>query len=288
MIPAVLRKDPSEADAEIKRPAGDPDTAYLLELVVSDVQWTALPVATVLMLLTAHHRDNRPLNLYAWRHFLHDDINVMQLALTFGGEMGLPQGCTQAIGRLYQEASRAKADVGRFVIRCSPPAAASIRALIDDWRGVASSAIESLRLLDPIVRKNLPVLYAKNSAVVAEFLRDASNGSIRRVNSLGEIKLPDLPQRRRNPRKALERSCRIIASGRILPAIVRDVSRNGLGVSCDHTFRIGEHAQVELQGGRRLKAVVAWCDGSRTGFNLEAPLVTSDLLFGDPLALMTR
>lgn len=288
MNQAVQRTSPSEIDAEVIPHAGFPDTAYLFELLVSDVQWTAIPIATVLMLLTAHHQAERPLNLKSCRHLLNDDINVMRLALTFGSEMGLSQDCTRAVGRLYQRLSLAKTTVSSLILAGGQPGTASVKTLIADWRGVASSAIESLRLLDPIVRDNLPDLYAKNSAVVSEFLREASIGSIHRVNDLGEIRLPDLPQRRRDPRKSLERSCRILASGQILPAILRDVSRNGLGITCNHTFGVGEHVQIELEGGRRLKALVAWCDGSRAGFNFETPLSTSDTLFGVRLDAMAR
>jgi hypothetical protein len=63
-----------------------------------------------------------------------------------------------------------------------------------------------------------------------------------------------------------------------LPAILLDVSRDGVGVICDCPLDDRQAVSVELDGGRLLKAIVVRRDGDRKGLLLLKPLAIDDPL----------
>ena len=91
--------------------------------------------------------------------------------------------------------------------------------------------------------------------------------------------MPALAQRRRTPRAEVRRTCRVILADRSVTAVLEDVSRTGVGLSCKHLLPTKTILMLELEDGRRLNATVVRQNQGSVGLLLDAPLPLSDPLF---------
>ena len=88
-------------------------------------------------------------------------------------------------------------------------------------------------------------------------------------------------QRRRAPRLTLKHPCQVVFANQAIPAILEDVSRTGLGISCERSLPRGQCVVVKV-GSRQIKGAVVWQTGTRIGLQLVASLSTDDPLFSLP------
>jgi len=70
----------------------------------------------------------------------------------------------------------------------------------------------------------------------------------------------------------------VVFADQAIPAILEDVSRTGLGITCERTLPRGQCVAVEV-GNRQIKAAVVWQTGKRIGLQLVASLSTDDPIF---------
>lgn len=258
------------------------DGQLLLETLVSDLHWSALHIGAIACLMTACSRTEPEWTLRPWRHVLRDNGHVMQLGLRYCRDIGLSNAVESKIDKLYSDLAEAQ-QLSKVIIESTASYRGSQRPLLaqltERWRHLSQSAIDALSSVESETRQRLDVLYSENARILATFLREAVDGRIHRISPWGEISLPPLPQRRRTPRLALRQQITLTVAGRTVHAALHDVSRNGLGISCNHPLREREVVLVELKDRRCLKAVVVWRNDDRFGLRLEVPLPGNDPLF---------
>ncbi|MEQ1716827.1 MAG: PilZ domain-containing protein [Hyphomicrobium sp.] len=257
------------------------DRQALLETIVTDLQWSMLNAGTISCMLTACSRAGVTWTLYHWRHLLQDQAETIRLGLRFHDEIGISAATAERIEKFYGDLADAKRQsVALFAV-----SGAYTRTQRDEtssqsekWRRLAEGAVNVLRVTEDETRRQLGDVYTENGRIIGQFLREVCAGDTRRVNALGEITLPALAQRRRSPRRTVSLPCRIVIAGLAVNAVLRDVSRNGLGVSCRHSLAVRQKVLLELHGRPALHAEVIWCKDGQAGLTLATPLHSNDPL----------
>src|SRR3569833_1138567 len=84
--------------ARAAKPAAKPK--FLLELIVADLHWTSLQIASLALLATSAAAPGSATELHAGRHLVYDDTRVMRLALRYSPEAGLPNEISRMIDLL--------------------------------------------------------------------------------------------------------------------------------------------------------------------------------------------
>jgi hypothetical protein len=154
-------------------------------------------------------------------------------------------------------------------------------SLTNSWRNACRDALSALQQLHHDVVRELSAQYARNSNVLKKLLVEAANGGSPCLDANGQIRLPDLPQRRRSARRTLCQPCVITHNRRTSEAFVRDVSSGGLGLERAPQLAPDSIVFVELASGRRFAGVVVWCDGVAAGIRFAKALLPNDpLLWG--------
>lgn len=260
--------------------ASHPQATLLFESIVSDVQWSAFNIATLTCLLNANLQQNAQWTLRPWRHLLHDNTHIMQLGLRFGNQIGISELVVANIDKMYAVFSDAKRSLSPIAngTECYDNHRQQLRSIANDWTILSQAAVELLISLEHETTHRLSELHNCNAQLIKSFLREAVAGSTGRVNSWGEITLPELTQRRRAPRVATMQKCRIVSQGTATSATLRDISIRGVGLACDRKFSEKQQIVVEFANERRLKAVVIWQKDDRIGAELIEPLSISDPL----------
>lgn len=276
--------EPSAAtQSDLRKAYGEesPVLEVLFESIVYDFFWTTMQIGSLGCLIQARTKSDAGWTLRAYRHILDENSQAVILGLRFAEEMRIPAPAKDAIEGVYHGFEKAKQTSGAL-IRCATPFTAHQRGLVaklaDDWRALARKAMEALRLAEPMVKQRMTMQHAKNCQIIVDFLREVAHGDTRRVNEIGEISLPDLPERRRAPRVAASQPCKIMINGSAIDATLKDVSRFGLGVVCSHPLSLDELVTVELGDGRRLAATVKRRFGDEAGLKLLVPLDFTDAL----------
>jgi hypothetical protein len=253
----------------------------LFESVICDLHWSSLHVATISCLMNTCARAEVSWTLRPWRNLLQDNAQIIHLGLRYFPDFNVAPEAIQAIGAFYVRLSELKAASHALISDAGPYRGTQRHELsnqTEQWRELSRLAIAALKLIDPDSRQRLNLLYVENGRILVQFLQEAVDGSTRRVNAWGEIKLPELAQRRQAPRLESRQNCRVIVDGRAVPAQLQDISRQGLGVQCNHEFKDNQILIVEFQDGRRLKGSVVWRKDNRFGLQLNQSLEASDPL----------
>lgn len=278
-------RDRSELSSSIIEVADDAvtscDQGMLLESIVTDLQWSALNVGTVLCLMNALSRTGATWTLYPWRHLLQDHAQVIRLGLRFHREIGISETTAARIERFYDDLANVKRASEILFMTSTAYAAAQmdiIAARLPKWRTLALDAIQLLDLIENDTRARVSDVYAENGRILAQFLGEVGGGDTRRVNDWGEISLPALAQRRRTPRRSVSVPCRIVVDGRDVEATLRDVSRDGMRISSPHVFAERQRISIKLRGRAPLDAEVVWSRDGIAGTKLAVPLEGNDPL----------
>lgn len=258
------------------------DSNFLFENVICDLYWSALHIATLCTLLNAIGKANTQWTLRPWRHLLYDNSKIMLLALRYSEEIGLSAEAGGQLSGLYSEmavAKKAMHPLTSSVKNYTPSELMLATKTAAKWRQLSQTATQVMNAIEPVVKNRLPGPYSADARTLVGFLRDAATGDTKRVSPAGEISLPALNQRRKAPRIAVDRPCRLLLPSLTLSAKLEDVSSHGLGVICGHAFPKRQPLTVELDDGRLLKATVVRQNGDRVGLSLARPLANNDPLF---------
>lgn len=259
------------------------DGTFLFESIVSDLHWTAVHAGTFACLIGACTTETVGRRLQPWQHLFQDNSQIAILGLRYHDEMGVPAAIAGKIASFYVGVANVKSksmQLARVRLQASSTPIAGVMQVSGEWRAICQVAIQVLLDLEPLVKLRLSPLHAQNAQIIVGFLREAAAGDTRRVNEWGEVVLPTLVQRRRDPRLQLSTTCRIRTDQRVVDGVINNVSRQGLGIVCDHAFTVGQVVSVELDGGKSIKAKVAWTKGDQAGLALSQPLSLTDPLFG--------
>lgn len=154
-------------------------------------------------------------------------------------------------------------------------------SLTNSWHQACTHALTVIQKLHHDVVRKLSAQYAGNSNVLMKLLAEAADGGSPCLDAEGQIRLPDLPQRRHSARRTLCQPCIFTHDRNTSQAFVRDVSSTGLGLERVPQLVPDSVVRVELPSGRSFVGVVAWCEGSAAGIRFAKPLLPNDpLLWG--------
>ena len=258
-------------------PAANPK--FLLELIIADLHWSALQIASLALLTAAAAATGSTAELHACRHLVYDDTRVMRLALRYSSEAGLPDDLGRKLDQLYIAIGEALTPMGPFVqpIALTRAMREQLPRVLPVLRKTAQHSAECLTALEGVTRAALSSDYGEDSLVIRQFLGRAVRGDLVDLDRGGVLVAPRLMQRRHSPRIKTSRPCKLITGTDEFPAELVDVSREGLGVVCKCSLALGDKVSV-LIGSRMLEATIKRLSGPQLGL-----ILTKALPMGDPL-----
>jgi len=254
----------------------------MLESLVCDVHWTCFHAATICYLIHAALSIGQDLRLGAWRHLFYDNTKISQLGLRYCSEMDIPIPAQKALEDFLAAQSKALAATSKAISGVQIHASlsrAQLSPLRAPWIDAAQHALRALQQLDSATHSRIPKEYNENERVLSAFLREAIAGQAHRMNEWSEITLPTLAQRRLEPRATTGQACQILTNGGPISALLVNVSRHGLGMSCERPFQTGQQLTIALMDGRTLEGTVVRSHGRSFGLRLNHALSASDPLF---------
>lgn len=178
---------------------------------------------------------------------------------------------------LYRSVGEAKRTLGPLMR--SNLQREALSSCTQTWRRLAVGAAEALAVLDAPTKSRLNSVYTEDATTLRQFLKEAAEGDLSRVDAMGSIQPPFLRQRRRNPRVAVQRSCMLVLPSGSYRAEIADISQEGLGIVCSQPMEDQQTLHVALDDGRQLEAKVMRRQGNRVGLKLRTPLSATDPLF---------
>lgn len=281
----------SSSFAETARSGGNPgaardkniDADHMFETILCGVHWNVLQIGAMSTLATACYQRKADWTLRPWRHTLQNNGKIMKAPLRYCADIGLTAAIGDDISNLYDRLADAKALTSPLTSNAIAYTGSDLQLLGQlevKWRQLSLNAIPIMHVLKPEVKRRLPAQYSEDGRVLVRFLMEAANGETGRVSALGEITVPTLSQRRQAPRVGVQLPCRLVLPDSTLPALLFDVSRDGLGIICSHPLLDRQAVSIDLKDGRLLKAIVVRRDGDRKGLLLLKPLSSDDPLLG--------
>ena len=255
---------------------------FLLEIIIYDLLWSALHVGTLAISLNVCARGIGHASLRPWRHLLHDNSRIMQLALRYGPEIGLSGELSADTSKLYGAIAAEKLRLGPLLENVDAFSGRGRSGLVDasaTWRHLAGEMKSVLAEFARAAIAGLGGVLAEDAKILDEFLHEARAGDTARLKADGEIALPVLKQMRRSPRVKVEGPCTLLVGHKSIAAELKDAGLNGLGIVCRQPLAENQRITVVLEDGRKLAAKVANRNGDRVGLLLEAKLHRDDPLF---------
>ncbi len=256
----------------------------LFEALVCEFHWTVLHVAAIASCMNASVAQNRAWMLRSCSNFIPVETPVIRAALHTWQEIGLASELASSLRKVYLdlfEAKRQTLPIIRNAGTFTGPtiSLAKLQQIAALWRKLSEECEAAVQSLEPEARWRLSGLYTGNSLVLGRFLREAIAGSHDCVNQVGEVAIPVLPQRKKTQRYALLQPCLVRAKNGNAIAFARDISRNGIGLTCDQSLHLKERLIVELRNGRKMKGTVVWAKDDQVNVQFEEPLAADDPLF---------
>jgi hypothetical protein len=148
------------------------------------------------------------------------------------------------------------------------------------WRQICRIAILSLDEFDREFAASLPDIYSQNAHMIRPLLTGALNGLHPCADEQGHLFVPQLPQQRQWPRRAIFQSCALRYNGKSFPAFICNISAGGAGLERVPPMQRGLPLELELESGRILKGIVAWSSAPVAGMTFDTVLP-----FDDPILL---
>lgn len=272
---------PKPPGVERIRGTNELNKEFLLETIVYDLLWSAFHVGTFATLLSACARTNVDWTLRPWRHLLHDNNKIMQLALRYGPQIGLADDVAANTSKFYSELAAEKLRLVPLVKASAGYSSAERRQVLaarTAWQHLAGDAKSILLVFEAAAVRHLGDLLVEDLRTLCRFLDEAKAGDAKRVGPTGEISLPVLKQMRAEPRLKLKGPCTVILADRSIAAALKDVSASGLGIICDQPLPDKQSITIVMADGRRLQGRVASRRGDQVGLLLVPRLQRNDPL----------
>jgi hypothetical protein len=144
-----------------------------------------------------------------------------------------------------------------------------------EWHNLSTGALAAVVALEPDVRRCLPERYTRNTPILKKLLLEVIRGGHPCVNEDGEVKLPDLPQRRAAMRPNVHLPCVIEHQGQTWRAVAKDISTGGVGLSGVPGLTPQAVILVDFENGHCVAGLVVWSRGHRAGVKFDTPLKTT-------------
>jgi len=274
--------DRTEPREELKN-ADTVEGNVLFEALVCEFHWTALQIGGVTCIVNAAQQKDRAWILRSCQNLIPAEAALVGIALKLWSDLSIPPALARFLSRIYVDLADAKRLTAPIIEASGSFGGAKItparlQQLEEVWRQLTKDCLEAVHDLEPHTRWRLTGHYSENAMVLAKFLKEVISNKNTLVDHFGNVSLPALPQRRREPRYALLQPCMVYARNNVYPGFARDVSQNGLGISCKGELRLRENVTIELRGGRRLRGRIVWNKNGQQGLQFETPLD-----YGDPL-----
>ena len=255
----------------------------LFEALVCEFHWTALQIGGVTSSLNASLATGRTWMIRSCTNLIPVQAPVVKVALRSWQDIGLQRETAQSVARIFVQLADAKivtvplvTGAGSFTAPNIP--IAKLEQITAIWRRLAQECNDTVQDLEPEMRWRLNGAYTGNALTLGKFLKEAMSGKYACVNTLGEVALPILPQRRRTPRFMLLQPCKIVSANGTFLAFARDISKTGIGVNCERELPLRETVTIELRSGRKMSGIVVWCRDAKLGIQFDAPLAETDPL----------
>ena len=279
-----LRKRLGASQAAAPRPSTEPiEGNALFEAMVCEFHWTALQIGGVTACMNAGIALERSWMLRGCSNLIPVQAPIIAVALRAWKDIGFARELASKIARVYFELADAKkmtvpliSSAGQFGYPAIPIAKLEQMAAV--WRKLCDDCNETVQQLEPETRWRLSGLYTGNTLMLGKFLKDVAASGHSCVNTIGEVTLPVLPQRRRTQRYTLLQPCKILAQGRTQIGLAKEVSKSGMSIECEFHFSLKEPVTIELRNGRRMKGIVVWNREHKLGVQFENPLPEADPL----------
>jgi hypothetical protein len=275
--PSPDRQDEGAAPA----PAATFNAGFLLEMIVCEAHWCVMQVATIAILSSACARPEATYSLRSCRYLLHNDVAIMLLALRYGDEIGLRADDVAKLAGLYRGVAEAQKSL--LPMTALPVLSATQRNALKShaavWRRLAAQAGTAIAQIEASTRARLNGYYHKDAETLRHYLRRAADGDMSDVDASGVVRTPELTQRRKSPRVAIDGTCVLILPTGSIRARLNDVSLNGLSVTAEQPLEARQKLVVALEDGRKLEAVVVRRQGAKAGLSLRHSLKATDPLF---------
>jgi hypothetical protein len=255
----------------------------LFEALVCEFHWTALQVGAIASCFNATLASGRTWMLRSCNNLVPVESPVVRVALRSWQDIGFPRDVAAAIGRVYFDLADAK-KLTAPLINCAGAFAGpkipitKLEQITALWRKLAEDCNAAVQSLEPETRWRLSGLYTENAFVLGKFIKEAVSGAHPCVNHYGQVALPILPQRRKSPRYTLLQPCKITSQGSSSIAFARDISKNGIGLTCERDFKLKDQVLIELRSGRKMKGIVVWCRNGKVGVQFDNVLPDNDPL----------
>ena len=258
----------------------------VFEALVYELHAAALLTATIASAINAFYEPMAQRSETALSPYVPQEPAIITALRNLMIESDLDEDTTGVISNFFYELAPARTILERYFADASEigdERAATLHrfSLTNTWRKACRDAVSALQKLHHDVIRKLSAQYARNSNVLTKLLTETSNGGSPCLDAQGQIRLPDLPQRRRSARRTLCQPCVVTHNRKTSQAFVRDVSAGGLGLEQVPQLVPDSIVFIELPSGRRLVGVVAWCDASAAGIRFAKALLPNDpLLWG--------
>jgi hypothetical protein len=255
----------------------------LFEALICELHWTALQIGAITCCMNASLASRRSWMLRACGNLVPIESPIVKAGLMATDDIGLPRHLGAAIRRLYLDLADAKKaalplinSAGVLVAPLIP--IEKLEQITAVWRKLSEDCRSAVFETEPETRWRLAGPYTGNSFVLSKFLKEAAGGSRTCVNHYGEVALPLLPQRRRMPRIRFQQPCKISLRGITSIVFARELSKNGLALSCEFDLKQKETIAIELRSGRKFKGTVICCKAGKADVRFELPLADDDIL----------
>jgi len=255
----------------------------LFEALICELHWTALQIGAITCCMNASLASRRSWMLRACSNLVPIESPVVKAGLKASDDVGLPRDLSAAIRRIYLDLADAKKAALPLIHNAGVLVAPRIpleklEQITAVWRKLSEDCRNVVFDTEPETRWRLADTYTGNSLVLSKFLREAASGSRTCVNHYGEVALPLLPQRRRLSRIRFRQPCKISWRGITSIVAARELSKNGLALSCEFDLKLKETISIELRSGRKFRGVVVCCKAGKADVRFETPLSETDIL----------
>ncbi len=286
MLRALLKLSEPAQNSYPRTVSSEPDEGNaLFEALVCECHWTALQIGAIASCMNASLASERTWMLRSCSNLLPVESPVVKVALRSWQDIGLSGKLAESISRIYFDLSDAKMQAQPLISRAGAFAGpeislAKLEQITALWRKLAEDCKTVVQRIEPETRWRLGGLYTGNALVLGKFLKEATSGSYACVNQFGEVAIPVLPQRRKAPRYVLLQRCKVSTQDVTSIAFARDISKNAIGLDCEHDFKLKERILVELRNGRKMKGIVAWSQKKKAVVQFDEALSDGDPLIG--------
>lgn len=255
----------------------------LFEALICEFHWTALQIGAITCCMNASLASRRSWMLRACSNLVPIESLIVKTGLMATDDIGLPRHLGAAIRRIYLDLADAKKAALPLINSAGVLVAPRIpieklEQITAVWRKLSEDCRSAVFETEPETRWRLAGPYTDNSFVLSKFLKEAAGGSRTCVNHYGEVALPLLPQRRRMPRIRFQQPCKISWRGITSIVFARELSKNGLALSCEFDLKQKETIVIELRSGRKFKGTVICCKAGKADVRFELPLADDDIL----------